>query len=84
VEDLTDADAIIIGMPTYYHDINTDTTKLLEKIAIMKVNLKAKIGAAFGSYGWSGEVPSILLEIMKKRFEMEIIEPALAIRYIAW
>jgi len=80
-EDLADADAIIIGMPTYYHDISMDMKHLLEEVAAKKVNLKGKIGAAFGSYGWSGEAPSLLLEIMKKRFEMQTIEPGLIVKY---
>ena len=80
-EDLADADAIIIGMPTYYHDISMDMKHLLEEVAAKKINLKGKIGAAFGSYGWSGEAPSLLLEIMKKRFEMQTIEPGLIVKY---
>jgi len=80
-EDLTDADAIILGMPTYYHDIGIDMKHLLEEVAAKGIKLKGKIGAAFGSYGWSGEAPSLLLEIMKKRFEMETIEPGLIAKY---
>jgi len=80
-EDLADANAIVLGMPTYYHDIGIDMKRLLEDVATKKIKLKGKIGAAFGSYGWSGEAPSLLLEIMKKRFEMETIEPGLTVRY---
>jgi len=56
-------------------------SECLEDVATKKIKLKGKIGAAFGSYGWSGEAPSLLLEIMKKRFEMETIEPGLTVRY---
>jgi flavodoxin I len=80
-EDLADADAIILGMPTYHHDIGTDMKHLLEEVAAKKIKLKGKIGAAFGSYGWSGEAPSLLLEIMKRRFEIETIEPSLTVKY---
>jgi flavorubredoxin len=81
VEDLANADAIIFGTPTYYHDISMDMKKLLEETAVEGIKLKGKIGAAFGSYGWSGEAPSMVLEIMKKRFEMETIEPSLTVKY---
>lgn len=81
-EGLADADAIIIGMPTYYHDISIDMKHLLEEVAAKKIELKGKIGAAFGSYGWSGEAPSLVLEIMKKKFEMETIEPGLTVKYV--
>lgn len=80
-EDLVNADAVILGMPTYYHDMSMDMKHLLEEVAAKGIKLKGKIGAAFGSYGWSGEAPSLLLEIMKKRFEMETIEPGLIVKY---
>jgi len=80
-EELEEADAIIFGMPTYYHDIGIDMKNLLEGASKQEINLKGKVGAAFGSYGWSGEAPNMLLEIMKNRFQMDVMEPALRIRY---
>ncbi|MGQ9543848.1 MAG: hypothetical protein ACUVTM_07185 [Candidatus Bathyarchaeia archaeon] len=52
------ADAIIMGMPTHHHDMISDMKKLLEDISFKVINLKGKVGAAFGSYGWSGESPT--------------------------
>jgi len=43
--------------------------------------LKGKVSASFGSYGWSGEAPRLVLEIMEKRFEMDVIKPPLLIKY---
>jgi len=80
-EDLAEADGIILGTPTYHHDIGIEMKRLLEEVAVKGINLKGKVGAAFGSYGWSGEAPSLLLEVMKNKFEMETIEPALLIKY---
>ena len=80
-KDLREADGLILGMPTYYHNISTDMKVLLEEVAAKGINLKGKIGAAFGSYGWSGEAPQILLEILKNKFDMEIIEPPLLAKY---
>jgi flavodoxin I len=80
-EELAEADAIILGMPTYYHDIGIDMKNLLETASKQEINLKGKVGAAFGSYGWSGEAPNMLLEIMKNRIEMDVVEPALRIKY---
>ena len=54
---------------------------LLENAAKEAIDLSNKIGAAFGSYGWSGEAPNILFEIMKNRFNMDLVEPALRIKY---
>jgi len=80
-EDLAEASGIILGMPTYHHDMGIEMKRLLEEVAIKRINLKGKVGAAFGSYGWSGEAPRMLLEVMKNKFEMETIEPPLLARY---
>jgi len=80
-EELAEADGIILGMPTYHHDMGIDMKRLLEEVAVKGINLKGKVGAAFGSYGWSGEAPRMLLEILKNKFEMETIEPPLLVKY---
>jgi flavorubredoxin len=80
-EELKEFDAIILGTPTYHHDMPIDMKKLFETSAIKGINLKGKIGAAFGSFGWSGEAPKLLLEIMKNKFEMNIIAPPLLTKY---
>ena len=79
-EELANTDAIIIGMPTYYHDITNDMKKLLEEIAAKGINLKGKIGASFGSYGWSGEAPGLILEIMENKLDMKVLKPPLLIK----
>jgi flavorubredoxin len=80
-EELVEADGIIFGMPTYYHDMSSDMKNLLEAVAKDELDLKGKVGAAFGSYGWSGEAPNLLIEIMKNRFQMDVVEPALRVKY---
>lgn len=80
-DDLADFDAIILGAPTYHHDTPMDMKRLFEDAAAKSMNLKGKVGAAFGSYGWSGEAPKLLLEIMKNKFEMQVIEPPLLVKY---
>lgn len=80
-ETLGDYDALIFGAPTYHHNMPMDLKMLFEEAAAKGVNLKAKIGGAFGSYGWSGEAPKLVLEILKNKFEMQVIEPPLLIRY---
>jgi len=81
-EDLASFDAILLGAPTYHHDMPMDMKKLFEDAAVEGVNLKGKVGGAFGSYGWSGEAPKLLLEIMKNRFEMQVTEPPLLAKYV--
>ena len=80
-EELASFDAIVVGVPTYHHDMAIDIKKLFEQAAVKSIDLADKIGAAFGSYGWSGEAPRLVLEIMKNRFGMDVIESPLLIKY---
>jgi len=80
-EELAEVSAIIFGSPTYYHDMTLPIKQMLEEAAKANIQLKDKIGAAFGSYGWSGEAPKLILEILKNRFGMKTIEPALTVLY---
>ena len=79
-ESLSSYDAIIVGVPTYHHDMHVDFKGLFEEAAVQGISLKGKIGATFGSYGWSGEAPKLILEIMKFKFEMKTIEPPLLVK----
>ncbi len=56
-------DAIIIGSPT----INQNTLLPVYKMfaLINPIRDKGKLAGAFGSFGWSGEAPKIILEVMK-------------------
>jgi flavodoxin I len=80
-EDLGKYDAIIVGVPTYHHDMPQEMKSLFEDAAAKRVNLKGKIGASFGSFGWSGEAPKLVLEIMKNKFEMHVTEQPLLLMY---
>jgi len=81
-EELSTFDAIIVGAPTYYHEMPVDFKRLFEEVAAQGISLKGKIGATFGSYGWSGEAPKNILEIMKNKFEMFVVEPPLLVNYV--
>ena len=52
-----------------------------EEVAVKNIDLKGKVGAAFGSYGWSGEAPRLVIEILKNKFEMNVAEAPLLARY---
>jgi flavorubredoxin len=79
-QDLSLYDAIIVGTPTYSHDMPVDFKNLFIEAAVQGISLKDKVGAVFGSYGWSGEAPKLILEIMKYKFEMKTIEPPLLVK----
>src|SRR4030067_2944584 len=80
-DDLNRFDASILGVATYQHDMPIDVKHLVEEAAQKSISLKEKTGAAFGSYGWTGEAPKLVLEIMKNKFEMHVIEPPLLAKY---
>jgi flavorubredoxin len=79
--ELDEASAIIFGSPTYHHDMTLPIKHMLEEAARANVQLKGKIGAAFGSYGWSGEAPKLILEVLKNRFGMRTVGSGLTILY---
>ena len=60
---LITADGILIGSPT----INQNTLLPVYKLFAMinPIRDKGKLGGAFGSYGWSGESPRIILENLR-------------------
>jgi flavorubredoxin len=81
VEELAAYDAIMVGVATYHHDMPVNFKSYFEEAAVKNVNVKGKTGAAFGSYEWSGEAPKLILEILKNKFEMNVTEPPLSIKY---
>ena len=80
-EQLSEHDAILVGTPTYHHDMPGTIKNYFEEVAAKNVSLKGETGAAFGSYGWSGEAPKLVLEILKNKFGMNITEPPLLVNY---
>ncbi len=82
VSDLPAYDAIAVGAPTYRKEIPVDFKNLFEEARQKGITLKGKVAATFGSYGWSGEAPKMVQDIMTNQLEMHApIEPLLA-KYI--
>lgn len=57
------ADGVVFGSPTINGDAVKPLWDLLSSFAV--INLKNKLGAAFGSYGWSGEAVRMLEDRMR-------------------
>ena len=71
-EDVSDADAVVLGGSTYNYKLIRSMDPFLKELA--KLGLIGKVGLAFGSYGWSGEgVPTLIARM--KSFGMSVIEP---------
>jgi len=77
-DDLKDMDAVVLGSPTYVRALIAAMKTFLFEME--KADLKGKVGAAFGSYGWSGESVEIMAETMVNLFEMDVIEPGLKVK----
>jgi len=64
------ADGIAVGSTTINADAVEPIWYLLSHLATL--NLKGKVGAAFGSFGWSGEAPKLIAERLKGlKFKVE-------------
>ncbi len=78
IEEIKVADAIAIGSSTFYYKMLPPMEKFIDSLE--KANVTGKVGAAFGSYGWSGEAPIDIADKMRK-LGMEVIDPVLRIQY---
>jgi flavodoxin I len=76
-EDLNEAEAIAIGSSTFYYKMLPPMEKFINE-TLASSDPKGKIGAAFGSYGWSGEAPVMIAEKMRE-MGISVIDPVLRI-----
>jgi flavorubredoxin len=79
ITEVLDAGAIIVGSPTFNNGLFPTVSDFLTYMKGLKP--RRKIGAAFGSYGWSGEAVKLInkeLEAMK----FELVDPGLNIQYV--
>ncbi|NGP61136.1 FprA family A-type flavoprotein [Paenibacillus thiaminolyticus] len=58
------ADAVLVGSSTKYADMTGKLETLLQKM--QKMDLAGKLGAAFGSYGWSGEAIEVVQDYLNQ------------------
>lgn len=63
VDEVEKADALVVGSITINGDAVKPVWDLLSSLATLK--LKGKVGAVFGSYGWSGEGVKMIAERLK-------------------
>ncbi len=71
---LEESDGIIIGTPTINADAPKPVWDLLS--SMMYIEKRGKTGGSFGSFGWSGEAPDMIIERMKAlHFRVPPIDP---------
>ncbi|MBA4368969.1 MAG: MBL fold metallo-hydrolase [Desulfobacterium sp.] len=77
--EVMDARAVVIGSPTLNNNVFPTVSDFLTYMKGLKP--KNKIGAVFGSYGWSGEAAGVIKsELEGMKFTM--IDPGLKIQYV--
>jgi flavodoxin I len=77
-EEINEAEAIAIGSSTLDSKMLPRPMEKFINEMLVPVNPKGKIGAAFGSYGWSGEAPIMIAEKMRG-MGMAVVDPVLRI-----
>ena len=79
VDLIEEADGLLFGSPTINGDAVKPVWDMLSSLTL--VNVKGKLGAAFGSYGWSGEaVP--MVEDRLRRLKLRVPVPGVRARLI--
>ncbi len=73
------ADALALGSPTINGDAVKPIWDLLSSLAV--IDLKGKLGAAFGSYGWTGEAVR-MIEDRLRGLKMRVPVAGLRIKLI--
>ena len=72
--DLTNADAIVLGSPTYFGNMSGNMKQFVDKsIELYPDKLNDKVGAAFTSYGGDGDYTTLLSLIVALLFHQMII-----------
>lgn len=79
VTELLDAGALVVGSPTMNNNIYPTLADALTYLKGLKP--ANKIGAAFGSYGWSGESVKQIEEYLAA-MKIEIAAPGLKVQYV--
>ena len=79
ITEVLDAGAVIIGSPTINNGLFPTVSDFLTYMKGLKP--KNKIGAAFGSYGWSGEAVKLINREMEE-MKFQVIDPGLRVQYV--
>jgi len=79
ITEVLDAGALVIGSPTLNNGMLPRMADLLHYMKGLRP--ANKIGAAFGSYGWSGEAVKLINAIMEE-MKFTVIDPGINVQYV--
>ena len=76
--ELLDSGVLLVGSPTLNNNIFPSVADVL--VYLKGLKFKDKAGATFGSYGWSGEAPKLVSEILET-MKVELMSEPLRSRF---
>ncbi len=79
ITEVLDAGAIVVGSPTLNNGMLPRMADLLHYMKGLRP--AKKIGAAFGSYGWSGEAVKLINTLMEE-MKFTVIDPGINVQYV--
>jgi flavorubredoxin len=79
IKDMLEARGFLIGSSTHDSDMLTTIASFLEFLRGLKP--KNRVGAAFGSFGWSGGAVNSIEKILKEA-GVQIIQPSVSVKYV--
>ncbi|MFH2219935.1 MAG: flavodoxin domain-containing protein [Pseudomonadota bacterium] len=77
--EVLDARAVVVGSPTLNNQLFPTVSDFLTYMKGLKP--KNKIGAAFGSYGWSGESVKLINKELEE-MQFDVIDPGVRVQYV--
>lgn len=77
--EVLDAGAVIVGSPTLNNGLFPTVSDFLTYMKGLKP--QNKIGAAFGSYGWSGEAAELVNQVLAE-MQFNMLTPGLRVQFV--
>ena len=78
VADLSSCAALMVGSPTYFRDMMASMKQFF--FMAEKATLAGKPGAAFATYGWSGECLPMMVSTMEHILGLKMFKGTLAVK----
>lgn len=79
IKEIFDAKGLIVGSSTHDNNMLPNIAGFLDFVKGLKI--KNRIGASFGSFGWSGESVKIMENILKES-GIEVVQPPISAKYM--
>ncbi|MBI5573338.1 MAG: flavodoxin domain-containing protein, partial [Elusimicrobia bacterium] len=79
IKEIFDAKGLLVGSSTHDNNILPNIAGFLDFVKGLKI--KNRIGASFGSFGWSGESVKIIENVLRES-GIEIVQPPISAKYM--